>query len=127
MPRLRFFELLGEIVEFDAFHYEHQMPGGMISNIKSQLGALGLAHRLPEVLEEAARVRRELGYPSIVSPFAQFIMTQSVLNVMGRERYATVPDEVRKYVLGHYGEVAGPIDPNVLDRVTRGEAPSARA
>jgi oxaloacetate decarboxylase alpha subunit len=116
---------LGEIAEFDAFQYEHQMPGGMISNIKSQLGTLGLAHRLPEVLEEAARVRHELGYPIIVSPFAQFIMTQSVLNVMGRERYATVPDEVRKYVLGYYGEVAGPIDPNVLDRVTRGEAPSA--
>jgi len=115
---------LGEIAEFDAFHYEHQMPGGMISNIKSQLGTLGLAHRLPDVLEEAARVRRELGYPIVVSPFAQFIMTQSVLNVMGAERYATVPDEVRKYVLGYYGEVAGPIDPDVLDRVSRGEAPS---
>ncbi len=115
---------LGEIAEFDAFHYEHQMPGGMISNIKSQLGTLGLAHRLPDVLEEAARVRRELGYPIVVSPFAQFIMTQSVLNVMAKERYATVPDEVRKYVLGHYGEVAGPIDPDVLDRVARGEQPS---
>lgn len=114
---------LGDIVEYDAFHYEHQMPGGMISNIKSQLGTIGLGDRLPQVLEEAARVRRELGYPIIVSPFAQFVMTQAVLNVMGLERYATVPDEVRKYVLGHYGEVAGPIDPNVLDRVTRGENP----
>lgn len=114
---------LGDIVEYDEFHYEHQMPGGMISNIKSQLGTLGLAHKLPEVLEEAARVRRELGYPIIVSPFAQFVMTQAVLNVMGTERYATVPDEVRKYVLGHYGEVAGPIEPNIFDRITRGEAP----
>jgi oxaloacetate decarboxylase alpha subunit len=114
---------LGEIAEYDAFHYEHQMPGGMISNIKSQLGTLGLTHRLPEVLEEAARVRRELGYPIIVSPFAQFVMTQAVLNVMGVERYAAVPDEVRKYVLGHYGEVAGPIDPDIFDRIARGEAP----
>ena len=118
---------LGDIVEYDAFHYEHQMPGGMISNLKSQLTPLGIAHRLPEVLEEAARVRRDLGYPIIVSPFAQFVMTQAVLNVMGKERYATVPDEVRKYVLGYYGEIAGPIDPNLFDRITKGAEPTTRA
>jgi oxaloacetate decarboxylase alpha subunit len=111
-------------VEYDAFHYEHQMPGGMISNLKSQLTPLGIAHRLPEVLEEAARVRCDLGYPIIVSPFAQFVMTQAVLNVMSKERYATVPDEVRKYVLGYYGEIAGPIDPNLFDRITRGAEPT---
>ncbi len=114
----------GEILEHDAFHYEHQMPGGMISNLKSQLTPLGIAHRMPEILEEAARVRRELGYPIIVSPFAQFVITQAVLNVMGKERYATVPDEVRKYVLGYYGEIAGPIEPNVLDRLTNGAEPN---
>ena len=114
---------LGEIAEYDAFHYEHQIPGGMISNLRSQLEGTGIEHRLPEILEEAARVRHELGYPIVVSPFAQFIATQAVLNVMGRERYATVPDEVRKYVLGYYGEVAGPIDPDVLDRVGRGTEP----
>ena len=103
---------VGIIAEYDAFHYKHQMPGGMVSNLKSQLAPLGIADRLPEVLEEAARVRCDLGYPIIVSPFAQFVMTQAVLNVMGKERYATVPDEVRKYVLGYYGEIAGPIDPN---------------
>ncbi len=116
---------VGAIVEYDAFHYEHQMPGGMISNLKSQLMPLGLADRLPEVLEEAARVRCELGYPIIVSPFAQFVMTQAVLNVVGKERYATVPDEVRKYVLGHYGEIAGPIDANLFDRITKGAAPTS--
>ena len=115
---------IGDILEYDAFHYEHQMPGGMISNLKSQLTPLGLADRLPEVLEEAARVRCELGYPIIVSPFAQFVMTQSVLNVMGKERYDTVPDEVRKYVLGQYGEIAGPIDPNLFDRITKGAEPT---
>jgi oxaloacetate decarboxylase (Na+ extruding) subunit alpha len=115
---------LGDIVEYDEFHYEHQMPGGMISNLKSQLTPLGLAHRLPEVLEEAARVRCDLGYPIIVSPFAQFVMTQAVLNVMGKERYATVPDEVRKYVLGHYGEIAGPLDPDLFDRITKGAEPT---
>jgi oxaloacetate decarboxylase alpha subunit len=114
---------LGDIVEHDAFHYDHQMPGGMISNLKSQLATLGIGNKLPEILEEAARVRCELGYPIIVSPFAQFVMTQAVLNVMGAERYATVPDEVRKYVLGYYGEIAGPIEPNIFDRITKGAEP----
>lgn len=115
---------VGVIAEYDAFHYEHQMPGGMISNLKSQLAPLGIADRLPEVLEEAARVRCDLGYPIIVSPFAQFVMTQAVLNVMGKERYAAVPDEVRKYVLGYYGEIAGPIDPSLFDRIAKGAEPT---
>lgn len=114
---------LGDILEHDAFHYEHQMPGGMISNLKSQLATLGIEGKLPEILEEAARVRCDLGYPIIVSPFAQFVITQAVLNVMGKERYATVPDEVRKYVLGYYGEIAGPIEPNIFDRIAKGAEP----
>jgi oxaloacetate decarboxylase alpha subunit len=115
---------VGDIVEYDRFHYDHQMPGGMISNLKSQLAPLGLTDRLQQVLEEAAQVRHDLGYPIIVSPFAQFVMTQAVLNVVGKERYATVPDEVRKYVLGYYGEIAGPIDQNLFDRITRGATPT---
>ena len=111
---------VGQILEYDAFHYEHQMPGGMVSNLKSQLATLGIADRLPAVLEEAAQVRRDLGYPIIVSPFAQFVMTQAVLNVVGKERYATVPDEVRKYVLGYYGEIAGPIEQSLYDRIADG-------
>jgi oxaloacetate decarboxylase (Na+ extruding) subunit alpha len=114
---------VGHILEHDSFHYEHQMPGGMISNLKSQLTTIGISNKLPQILEEAATVRRELGYPIIVSPFAQFVMTQAVLNVMGKERYATVPDEVRKYVMGYYGEIAGPIDPDIYDRITNGAEP----
>ena len=68
-------------------------------------------------------MRCDLGYPIIVSPFAQFVMTQAVLNVMGKERYAIVPDEVRKYVLGHYGEIAGPIEQNIFDRISKGAEP----
>jgi oxaloacetate decarboxylase alpha subunit len=114
---------LGEIAEYDPFHYAHQVPGGMISNLRSQLADIGLAHRLEEILEEAARVRQELGYPIVVSPFAQFVITQAVLNVVGGERYATVPDEVRKYALGYYGELAAPVDPGVLDRIVGRAAP----
>jgi oxaloacetate decarboxylase (Na+ extruding) subunit alpha len=114
---------LGQIAEHDPFHYEHHMPGGMISNLRTQLHELRIAHRLQEILEEAGRVRRELGYPVVVSPFAQFVVTQAVLNVVQGERYCTVPDEVRKYALGHYGELAAPLDPAVADRVTGGEEP----
>ena len=114
---------VGEIAPYDEFHYHHQVPGGMISNLKSQLAPLGIEHRLEEILDEAGRVRADLGYPIVVSPFAQFIITQSVLNVMNEERYASVPDEVRKYVLGYYGEIAGPIDPNLFDRITGGAEP----
>jgi oxaloacetate decarboxylase alpha subunit len=114
---------VGTVLEYDAFHFHHQVPGGMISNLKSQLATLGIEHRLDEILQEAGQVRADLGYPIVVSPFAQFIITQAVLNVMGKERYATVPDEVRKYVLGHYGEIAGPIDQNLYDRITNGAEP----
>ena len=110
--------------EYDAFHFHHQCPGGMISNLRSQLATLGIEGRLEEILDEAGRVRADLGYPIIVSPFAQFVVTQAVLNVMGKERYGTVPDEVRKYVLGRYGEIAGAIDPNLYDRITRGAEPT---
>jgi oxaloacetate decarboxylase alpha subunit len=114
---------VGSVLEYDAFHFHHQVPGGMISNLKSQLAAIGIGHRLDEILQEAGQVRADLGYPIVVSPFAQFIVTQAVLNVMGKERYATVPDEVRKYALGHYGEIAGPIDANLYDRLTNGGEP----
>jgi pyruvate/oxaloacetate carboxyltransferase len=78
----------------------------MISNLRSQLATMRMEHRLPEILEEAARVRKDLGYPILVSPFAQYIVTQSVLNVVQGERYKTIPDEVRKYAMGFYGRLA---------------------
>jgi oxaloacetate decarboxylase alpha subunit len=118
---------LGRPLEYDEFHFHHQVPGGMISNLKYQLETLGIAGRLEEILEEAGRVRADLGYPIVVSPFAQYIITQAVLNVMGqdkgKERYATVPDEVRRYVAGGYGEIAGEIEPDLYDRITRGADP----
>ena len=114
---------VGVPLEFDAFHYHHQVAGGMISNLRSQLAERGIEDKLETILEEAGQVRADLGYPIVVSPFAQFIVTQATLNVMGKERYGAVPDEVRKYVLGYYGEIAGPIDPNLFDRITGGAEP----
>ncbi len=113
--------------EYDEFHYHHQCAGGMVSNLQYQLETMGLEDRLNDILHEAGQVRADLGYPIVVSPFAQYIVTQSVLNVMavdqGKERYDSVPDEVRLYVRGGYGEIAGDIDPDLYDKITRGAEP----
>ena len=108
---------LGVPMEYDQFHYEHQIPGGMFTNMKFQLEQAGLAHKFNEVLEETARVFRELGWPAMVTPFSQLVGTQAVLNVMQGERYRTVPDEVKKYALGYYGKPLAPVEPDVLDRI----------
>lgn len=114
---------VGEIAEYEPFYYEHQIPGGMISNMMSQLRETKLENRLTEILEETVRVRKELGYLVMWSPFSQFVMTQSVLNVLSGERYKVIPDEVRRYVLGYYGRPAAPIDPIVLERVAGSDTP----
>lgn len=118
---------VGEVQQYDEFLYHHQCPGGMVSNLQYQLQTMGLENRLDEILEEAGHVRADLGYPIVVSPFAQYIVTQAVLNVMGRlngkARYDSVPDEVRLYVRGGYGEIAGKIEPDLYDRIVRGANP----
>ena len=114
---------IGRIAEYDPFLWHHQMPGGMITNLINQLRENGVADRLEAILEEIGNVMKDIGYAPMVSPLAQFIATQAVLNVMQGERYKTVPDELRKYLLGHYGRPQGPVDPDVLDKVTGGAQP----
>jgi len=99
----------------------HQIPGGMMTNLISQLTDLGLQHKLPEVLEEAGRVRQELGYPVMVTPFSQMVGVQATLNVIERRRYHTIPQELRLYARGYYGQPAAPINPNVLDLIVGDE------
>ena len=106
----------GEKANYDPALYEHQIPGGMISNLRAQLAVMGISHREAEILEETARVRRDLGYPILVSPFAQYIVTQAVLNVMQGERYKTIPNEVKLYLKGHYGKLAGSPSKEVMSR-----------
>lgn len=106
----------GKIAQYDPALYQHQVPGGMISNLKSQLQMIKMEHRLPEILEEAARVREDLGYPILVSPFAQYIVTQAVLNVVQGERYKTIPDEVKKYAQGYYGRLAASPSAEFMER-----------
>lgn len=108
---------VGIPVEYDNFHYQHQLPGGMLSNFHEQLRVAGLGHKFEELLEECARVRSELAWPIMITPFAQFVGTQAAFNVMHGERYAIVPNELKKYVLGYYGRLLGPVDQNVFDRI----------
>jgi oxaloacetate decarboxylase alpha subunit len=107
----------GVPMEYDVFHYRHQMPGGMLNNWRFQLQRSGLEHRFDEILEEVARVREELGWPIMVTPFSQIIAVQAMLNVVAGERYRSVPNEVKMYALGHFGKLLAPVDPDVLDRI----------
>jgi pyruvate/oxaloacetate carboxyltransferase len=111
-------------VQFDPVGYQkyvvHQIPGGMMSNLERQLSDLKLVHKLPEVLEEAGRIRQDLGYPVMVTPYSQLVGVQAVFNVVEGERYRTVPEELKLYVRGAYGNPAAPIDPNALDRILAG-------
>ena len=110
----------------DDYHryVSHQIPGGMMSNMVRQLSDLGLQHRFPEILEEAAQVRREIGYPVMVTPLSQLVGVQATLNVVEGERYRTIPQELRMYARGYYGRPASPIEPNVLDRILQaGDTP----
>lgn len=108
---------VGVPLAYDATHYHHQMPGGMISNFRASLADVGLEHRLQDVLDECGEVRRELGWPMLITPFAQLVGTQALLNVIHGERYRVVPNAIKKYALGYYGRLLAPVDPDVLDRI----------
>jgi oxaloacetate decarboxylase (Na+ extruding) subunit alpha len=109
---------VGKPLEYDAYHPMHQVPGGMISNFRFQLGNLGKLDQLPAVLEEVARVRAEFGYPIMVTPYSQFFGVQAAINVMVGERYKEVTDEVLLYALGFWGdEEAQSIESNLKDRL----------
>lgn len=104
--------------EFDENLYLHQVPGGMISNMYFQLEKLGMGDRIPQTLEEAARIREELGYPIMVTPLSQFVGTQAAINVMTGERYSIVSDEIIEYALGYRGrEAVEVMDKNVRDMI----------
>jgi oxaloacetate decarboxylase alpha subunit len=109
---------VGAPVEYTESHYSHQVPGGMISNFRHQLKQAGMLERLPEVIEEVKRVRCDLGYPIMVTPYSQFVGVQAVFNVLLGERYKEVSDQILEYALGIWGVAErDAIDPNVRDRI----------
>ncbi len=103
--------------------FDHQVPGGAISNLLTQLEEQKALYRLGEVLEEIPRVRKDLGYPPLVTPTSQIVGTQAMLNVLTGERYKLVPGEVRDYIQGYYGRTPAPIDPDIALKVLGDRVP----
>lgn len=105
--------------------YTHQVPGGMMSNLVSQLEVQKASDRLPDVLSEIARVRAEVGYPPLVTPLSQIVGTQAVINVLTGKRWSVVPNEMKDYLRGHYGKAPGPMDGRIVEKVLDAEVPLA--
>ncbi len=101
----------------------HQIPGGMISNFRSQLEQQDALDKLPEVLDEVSRVREDLGFPPLVTPTSQIVGTQAVMNVLAGERYKIVPQEVKNYVKGMYGRSPEPIKKEFIKKILGDEKP----
>jgi oxaloacetate decarboxylase alpha subunit len=108
---------IGAPLEYDYYQYIHQVPGGVISILKHQLKLIKMDKRLDEVLEETVRVRQDLGFPIMVTPFSQFVVSQAAVNVQ-LGRYKQVIDGLTHLALGFWGkEARDAIDPNVRDRI----------
>lgn len=113
--RPRYKEFLSNIIGVDTAIFDSQIPGGMISNMESQLKQQGAGNRLKEVLEEVPRVRKDSGYPPLVTPTSQIVGTQAVFNVM-MGRYKVLTGEFADLMLGYYGETIGPRDPAIIEQ-----------
>jgi oxaloacetate decarboxylase alpha subunit len=109
---------IGAPVEYDYSQYQHQVPGGMISNLRFQLRKVGMEHKIDQALEETRQVRAELGYPIMVTPLSQFVGSQAAINVIVGERYKEVTDQIIQYALGYWGrEGAELLDPQVKAKI----------
>ena len=101
---------------------KYQVPGGMLSNLMSQLKQQGAMDKYEEVLNEIPRVRKDLGYPPLVTPLSQMVGTQAVMNVISGQRYKMSPGEVKAYLKGEYGQAPAPIDEEIRKQII-GDAP----
>ncbi len=111
--RKKYHQFESEFTGLDTRVQVNQVPGGMMSNLSNQLKDQNALHRMTEVLEEIPRVRKELGYPPLVTPTSQIVGTQAVMNVLTGERYKTITNEVKYYLQGRYGKAPGQVSPQV--------------
>ncbi len=102
---------------FDAGYQHHQLPGGMVGTMRRHLKESRIPELEGAVIEELGRVRQELGWPIVMTPFSQILLTQAVMNVTSRERYSVVPDELIRYAIGRFGKPTVPIEPGVMERI----------
>ncbi len=108
--RKKYHQFESELTGLDTRVAVYQVPGGMISNLYSQLKEQGALNRISEVLDEIPRVREDLGYPPLVTPTSQIVGTQAVLNVLTDTRYKTITNEVKLYLQGRYGRAPGEVN-----------------
>ncbi|GAA0274569.1 carboxylase [Alteraurantiacibacter aestuarii] len=107
----------GSPMAFDAAYYKHNLPGGMVGTMRRHLADQRASHLEGAVIEEIGRVREELGWPIVMTPFAQMLQTQAVMNVTGKERWAIIPDEIIRFAIGKFGRPNAPVDQAVMDRI----------
>lgn len=117
------YEIPRAVMGVDTNVLSYQIPGGMISNLASQLADQKASHLLDQVLAEVPRVRADLGYPPLVTPSSQIVGAQAVVNVMAKERYKIVINEVASYLRGNYGKPPGPVNQDLQQQVLGREKP----
>lgn len=121
--RKKYAEFETQLIGVDVGCLQHQIPGGMLSNLESQLKMMNAYNRLPEVLEEVARVREDMGFPPLATPSSQMCGAQATTNVLTGERYKMVSKEIRDYCRGMYGRPPGKVNPELMKKALEGEKP----
>ena len=121
--RKKYAENASELVGVDVGCLQHQIPGGMLTNLESQLKAMNAFDRLPEVLEEAIQVRADMGYPPLATPSSQMCGQQATTNVLSGKRYGTISKEMKEYCRGMYGKAPGPLNPELVKKALGDETP----
>ncbi len=115
--RVKYKEYESRFTGVDISVLRHQVPGGMLSNLESQLKQMNVLDRLDEVLAEVAIVRKDFGYPPLGTPFSQIVGAQATINVMTGQRYKMFPKESKLYISGHYGKAPSEVSPELVKRV----------
>ncbi len=123
MVRRKYRQFESDFTGVDAEILMSQIPGGMLSNLAAQLTEQNALDRMKEVLDEVPRVRKEMGYPPLVTPTSQIVGTQATLNVLTGERYKVITTETKNYFLGLYGRAPGQVDLDVMARATGDDTP----
>lgn len=121
--RKKYSEHVSELVGVDVGCLQHQVPGGMLTNLESQLKGMKAFDRLPEVLEEVVRVRADMGYPPLATPSSQMCGQQATTNVLTGNRYGMISKEMADYCRGMYGIPPGPLGKELMEKALKGEQP----
>src|SRR5438094_1411807 len=121
--RRKYHQFESDFTGVDADILTTQIPGGMLSNLAAQLAEQNALDKMKQVLEEVPHVRKDMGYPPLVTPSSQIVGTQATLNVMTGERYKVITTETKNYFLGLYGRAPGPLDRNIMARAIGDDEP----